>query len=527
MRNHTLGIALLLACGLAASPAAAQTLRIGMKAAVDGSDPHQSYSPNRNVQMHVYESLVFQDENLRPVPGLAESWRVVDDNTWEFRLREGVSFHDGTPLIPEDVAFSIRRAAAAQGLRTYSAQTRSIVAVEAVDARTVRIRTEGPSPLLPSNLAAIMIVSAAAVGTTANEQDFNGGRAAVGTGPYRWVRFTPGSDVTLERAPRHWAPPEPWERVVFRFIPNDSARVSALLAGDVSVVDAVPPALYGRVRADPRSELVTATSGFNFYMYIDSGRAVSTFVTGPDGQPLPNNPLRDRRVRLALSHAINRTALAERAMEGGAEPAGQIAPANFIGYVPDLPVPAYDPARARALLAEAGYPNGFGLTIHCTGDRFAGDARSCQAIGQMLTAIGIRTEVEALPSSIFFRRANRGANGNPEFSVSLSMFFTTTGAAPEGMNSILRTYNNELRHGASNRGRYSDAVLDGLLGQIETTLDDTKREELTQQAVRRAMAEAAIIPVFFVRSGWGTAQNMTLVPRGDQYTMATGIRLAR
>jgi peptide/nickel transport system substrate-binding protein len=251
-------------------------------------------------------------------------------------------------------------------------------------------------------------------------------------------------------------------------------------------------------------------------------------VIGADGQPLDRNPLQDRRVRLALSHAINRTALAERAMEGGAEPAGQIAPAGFIGHAPDLGIPAYDPPRARALLAEAGYPQGFGLTIHCTGDRFAGDARSCQAIGQMFTAIGIRTEVEALPSAIFFRRANRApAAGGPEFSVSASMFFTTTGAAPEGMSTILRTYNPQLGHGASNRGRYSDAVLDALIGRIESTLDDAQREDLTRQAVRRVMEEAAIIPVFFVRSGWGTTRNLTLTPRGDQYTMATGIRAAR
>jgi peptide/nickel transport system substrate-binding protein len=238
--------------------------------------------------------------------------------------------------------------------------------------------------------------------------------------------------------------------------------------------------------------------------------------------------LQDRRVRLALSHALNRAALAERAMEGGAEAAGQIAPAGFIGHVPDLGIPAYDPALARRLLAEAGYPQGFGLTIHCTGDRFAGDARSCQAIGQMLTAIGIRTEVEALPSAIFFRRANRSAaNGGPEFSVSASMFFTTTGAAPEGMSTILRTFNAQLGHGASNRGRYSDPVLDNLLTQIETTMDDPRREALTRQAVRRVMEEAAIVPVFYVRSAWGTTRNLTLTPRGDQYTMATGIRVAR
>jgi peptide/nickel transport system substrate-binding protein len=522
-----LALGLLLGAAAAVVPAAAQTLRIGMKASLDGSDPHQSYSPNRNVQMHVYESLTAQDQYLQAIPGVAESWRVINDTTWEFKLRDGVTFHDGSPLTVADVAFSARRAQAATGIRTYASTLRAIASVDEVDARTLRITTDGPAPYLPNALTSLMIVNAR-LSEGATEADFNGGRAAVGTGPYRWVRFTPGSDVTIERAQRHWAPPEPWERVVYRFVPNDSARVSALLAGDVDVIDAVPPALYNRVRSDSRSRLVTATSGFNFYMYIDSGRDRSPFVTGLDGQPLDRNPLQDRRVRLALSHALNRTALAERAMEGGAEPAGQIAPQGFIGHVPDLGIPAYDPALARRLLAEAGYPQGFGLTIQCTADRFAGDARSCQAMGQMLTAIGIKTEVEALPASIYFRRANRNpASGGPEFSVSFSMYFSTTGVAAEGLTTILRTYNPELRHGPSNRGRYSDAVLDGLLDRIEATLDDARREDLVQQAVRRAMTEAAIVPVFYVRSAWGTTPNLTLTPRGDQYTMATGIRPAR
>lgn len=525
MTAITRGLALALILGTAATPAAAQTLRIGMKAALTGSDPHQSYSPNRNVQMQVYESLTFQDANLQPVPGLAESWRVVNDTTWEFRLREGVRFHDGTPLTPADIAFSLKRAKEAQGLRTYSATLRNVLDVVAVDARTIRITTDGPTPFLPSYLASLMIVSATAA-RDATEEDFNGGRAAIGTGPYRWVRLSQGSDVTIERAPHHWAPPEPWQRVVYRFISNDSARVSALLAGDVEVVDAVPPGLYGRLRTDPRARLVTADSAFNNYMYIDSGRETSPFVVDAEGKPLTPNPLRDARVRLALSHALNRTALAERAMEGGASPSGQIAPEGFIGHVPGLGIPAYDPARARALLAQAGYPQGFGLTIHCTSDRFAGDGRTCQAVGQMLTAIGIRTEVEAIPAAIYFRRANRRSEGGPEFSVSLSMFASTTGVATEGISNILRTYNAALGHGPSNRGRYSDARLDALLATVESTLDDERREAATQAAVRRVMEDAAIVPIFFVRAAWGTAPNLTLQPRGDQYTMATGIRIA-
>ncbi len=511
---------------LAASPLAAQELRIGFKAAVDGSDPHQNYTPNRNVQLHVYEPLVFQDQHLRPVPGAASSWRVVDPVTWEFTLREGLTFHDGTPVTAEDVAFSIRRARAITGLRTFVVQTRSVASAEAKDARTVVIRTNGPAPLLPSQLAVIAIVSARAA-EGAGETEFNGGRAAIGTGPYRWVRFTPGQEVVLERAERHWREREPWERVSFRFIPNDSARVAALLAGDVDVIDSVPAALYGRVRESERAKLVSSTGMFVLYMYLDHFRERVVFATGADGQPLPQNPMRDPRVRAALNHAINRTALAERAMEGSAEPIGQFAPPGFIGHDPALQPARFDPARARALLAEAGHPNGFNLTIQCTSDRFPGDARTCQAVGQMLTVVGIRTTVEALPTAVFFRRANGSATQDPEFTAFMAIFASSTGVASESMSTILRTRDAARGHGSLNRGRYSNPALDAALERVDETFDDAERERLMGTAARVAIEDNAILPIYSLNASWGVRQGLTVTPRGDAYTFATGIRQAR
>ena len=517
---------LLLAALALPGAAAAQELRIGFKAAVDGSDPHQNYTPNRNVQLHVYEPLVFQDEFMRPLPGAASSWRVVDPTTWEFTLREGLTFHDGTPVTAEDVVFSIRRARAITGLRTFVVQTRSVASAEMKDARTVIIRTNGPAPLLPSQMAVIAIVSAR-LSEGAGEAEFNGGRAAIGTGPYRWVRFTPGQEVVLERAERHWRQPaEPWQRVTFRFVPNDSARVAALLAGDVDVIDNVPAALYGRVRESDRSQLVTATGLFTLYMYLDHFRDRVVFATGADGQSLDRNPIRDARVRQAMNLAINRQALAERAMEGSADAIGQFAGPGFIGHDPGLLPPRFDPARARALLAEAGYPNGFGLTIQCTNDRFPGDARTCQAVGQMLTAIGIRTTVETLPAAVFFRRANGSATVEPEFTAFMAIFASSTGVASESMATILRTRNAALGHGSLNRGRYSNAELDAALTRVDETFDDAERERLMGAAARIAIADNAILPIFSLRASYGVRRGLTLTPRGDQYTFATTIRAA-
>ena len=514
----------LLALLLLAAPAGAAELRIGMKGAVDNPDPHQSYSPNRNVQLHVYETLLIQDEHLRPQPLLAESWRAVDPLTWEFTLRPGVRFHDGSPLTPADVAFSIMRAKGTVGLRTYVANVRNVVAVEPTGERTLLVRTAVPTPLQPALMVSIAIVSAKAA-ADATAADWNGGRAAVGTGPYRWVRWTPSQDVVLERNPDYWGAKEPWDRVTFRFISNDSARVAALLAGDIDIADTLPAELYDRVREASGVTLLTVDSIFTNYFYIDSLSPRTPNVTGADGKPLPQNPLRDLRVRTAMDHALNRTTLAERAMQGGGSPAGQVAAPGLIGHVPDLAPARYDPALARKLLAEAGYPNGFTLALTCTNDRFAGDSRSCQAVGQMLTAVGIKAQVDAIPAAIYFRRwATMGADNQSDFSATISMFGSTSGLASEGMNTIVHSPDPERGLGASNRRFFSDPKLDAMLEAEDATFDEGKREAMVQDTVRYAMAQRAVLPLFFVKASWGVRKGLAMTARQDQYTMATTVR---
>ena len=519
-------IRLVLVLLLLAAPGWAAELRIGMKGAVDNPDPHQSYTPNRNVQLHVYETLLTQDEHLRPQPLLAESWRAVDPLTWEFTLRPGVRFHDGSPLTPADVAFSIMRAKGTTGIRTYVANVRNVVSVEPTGERTLLVHTAVPTPLQPELMVSIAIVSAKAA-KDATAADWNGGRAAVGTGPYRWVRWTPSQDVVLERNPDYWGAKEPWDRVVFRFISNDSARVAALLAGDIDIADTLPAELYERVQGAPGVTLLTTDSIFTNYLYLDSLSPSTSNATGADGQKLPRNPLGDLRVRTAMDHALNRTVLAERAMQGGASPAGQVAAPGLEGHVADLLPAPYDPALARRLLAEAGFPQGFTLALSCTNDRFAGDSRSCQAVGQMLGAVGIKAQVDAMPAAIYFRRwATLGADNQSDFTATISMFGSTSGMASEGMNTILHSPDPERGLGASNRRFFSDPKLDAMLGAEDATFDGAQREAMVQDTVRYAMAQRAVLPLFFVKASWGVRKGLTMVPRQDQYTMATTVRAA-
>ncbi|WP_158743486.1 ABC transporter substrate-binding protein [Acidisphaera sp. L21] len=511
---------------LAATPAWADDLRVAMKGVVDNADPHQSYTPNRNVQIHVYEPLLFQDEHLRPHPGLAESWRAINPTTWEFTLRAGVKFHDGSPLTPADVAFSLMRAKAATGIRTYAASVRNVVSVEPTGERTFLIHNSEPTPLQPEYLTTIGIVSAKAAANATNA-DWNGGRAAIGTGPYKWVRWIPGQEVDLVRNDDYWGAKEPWEHVTFRFIPNDGARVAALLSGDVDVADTLPAELYDRVKSSAQVKLITTDSIFTNYLYIDGHSPRVANATDADGKVLPSNPLLDLRVREAMDHALNRSSLADRAMQGGATAAGQIAAPGLIGNVPDLKPAAYDPALSKQLLADAGYPKGFTLGLTCTNDRFAGDSRTCQAVGQMLTAVGIRAQVDAMPSAIYFRRwATYGADGTSDFTATISMFGSSSGLGSEGMNTIIRTADPERGLGGSNRRFVSDAKLDGMLTEVDGTFDEAEREKRTQDAVRYAMDQRDVLPLFFVKASWGIRKDLTMTPRADQYTLATTVRKA-
>ena len=242
---------IVLALIVSPGPARAQELRIALKAAVDSADPAQLYTPNRNVHLQVYEPLIQQDDQSHLLPGLALSWRIVDPLTWELKLAEA-QFSDGTAFGAEDVMFTIRRIQVSEGTRTYRIYTRDIAAMEAPDAHTLLIHTSTPAAGLPVNLTAFGIVSARAA-KDATAEDFNGGRAAVGTGPYRWVRYLPGQSVSLARNERYRGGAVPWATVEYRFVPNDSARVAALLAGDVDVIDTVPPNLFERVRGDART----------------------------------------------------------------------------------------------------------------------------------------------------------------------------------------------------------------------------------------------------------------------------------
>jgi peptide/nickel transport system substrate-binding protein len=502
---------------LAQGAAAGGVLRVGLAAPNTTLDPHfQSNAPNNAMASHVFDALVTNDAQSRSQPGLALSWRAADDRHWEYRLREGVTFTDGTPFTATDAIASIRRATDLPSTASFRTYTRSIAAMSAADPHTLLIETTEPDPLLPNSISRIRIISARF--KDAGTADFNTGQAMIGTGAFMLRDHVPGSHVRLAPNPNWWGPRLPWTEVLLRIASDDGARLAALLSGDLDIIEAVPSQGMARLRADQRMHLIRGISSRVAYLGMDQLRDVSPFVAGPDGRPLDRNPFKDLKVRQAINMAINRQAMVERVMEGDAVIATQFLPAGGAGTSDRIQPAAHDPARARALLAEAGYPRGFRLTVHGPNDRYINDAKIVQAVAQMLTRIGIEARAEVMPWSVY---ASRSAQG--EFSMTLNAWGVNTGETSNPIKAVLATRNREAGLGASNVGRYSNPAVDRLLLQALGTMDDAARNALLAQASEIAFNDLAILPLHHEVSVWAARRGVTYETRNDQYTLAMGV----
>jgi len=515
-------VALSLAIASARAQDAAGNLTMAVSAPPASIDPHYyTLTPSIMLSSHIFDRLVQRDANSRLEPGLAESWRLVDDTTWEFKLRPGVKFHDGSDFTAADVAYSIERVPQVQSPSSFAVYTRAIASTEVMDPLTIRFRTRGPAPLLPTDLANIFIVPRSTAAHAASA-DFNSGVAAIGTGPYRFESYDPNNRVRMVRNDGYWGGKPRWARVDYRVITNDGARVAALLSGDVAMIDNLPTADAARLRKDDRLNVVEGNSTRLIFIGLDTERTGATpDVAGPNGEALDRNPLQDRRVREALSIAINRPAIVSRVMEDAALASGQFMPPGAFGYDPQIPVPAYDPNRAKQLLAEAGYPNGLTITLRGPNDRYVNDAQIQQTVAQMWTRVGVKTRVEAQPLATVIGRLNRF-----ESSAFLLGWSNSTGEPSSSLKAVLGTRNPQTGLGLSNFGHYSNSAFDAVVAKALTTLDDKAREALMQQAMSMAMTDVAVVPLHIQKSVWAMRRGLTYEARADEETRAMSLRPA-
>lgn len=505
---------------IGAAAAQAKELIIGLASEPTAMDPHfHNLGPNNSLMSHIYDALILQDEQQSLQPGLAESWRAVDDTTWEFKLRQGVKFHDGTPFTADDVLFTFERAPNVEGSPSSFGLYTKGKTLEKIDDHTIHIKTEKPWPLMPQDVSNLLIISRKH-GAQAKTVDYNSGKASVGTGRYKFAEYVPGDRIVMTRNEDWWGNKPEWEKVIFKPIKSGPSRVAALLAGDVDLIDQTPTVDIERLKTEPDLTLSQGISNRVIYLHLDHDRDDSPFVKAKDGGPI-KNPLKDLRVRQAISKAINRDAIVDRVMEGIAVKAGQLLPESFFGVSKNLQPVDYDPEGAKQLLADAGYADGFQLTLHGPNDRYINDAKIAEAIGQMLSRIGIKMEVVTMPRSVYFQRASRGGpDGTPEFSFILVGWGSGTGEASSPLRSLLHTWDKERGFGASNRGRYSNPEVDALVEEALATVDDSKRADLLARATELAIDDIGIIPLHYQVNTWASKKGIKYIPRTDERTTA-------
>jgi len=483
-------------------------------------DPHlQMRATNAMIARHHFDALTAMDASGRLKPALAERWEPLGERGWRFHLRRGVHFHDGSAFDAADVLATYARVLGEAGTTSaYAAFLKPIVSMAAPDPFTLELGTEGPIPLLPVDLSHVAIVNRRF--RAASTEAFDSLEAIVGTGPFRLTARPSTRALQYERFAAHWAGASDWRQLEFRLIDDSGvASVTALLAGDVDLIDNVSPEQF--LELGQRDDVVLSTCDSNrvWYLFFDQFRDRSPWITDRAGQPLGMNPLRDPRVRKAISLAIDRQFITQRLMAGQGTPVGDVAGPGVFGVNPDLAPPYYNPAWARQLLADAGYPEGFGITLHGSRDRSFHGATTLRAIELMLNAIGILCRSEALPAGEFYPRAARG-----EFSFGLSGWGSITGETSYSLRLLLCSPDAAGGFGTANRGGYSNPHFDELVREAVRTMDESRRRILLERASAVAMADTAIAPICARRTTWAAKRGLRYEAQMDGATLAVGVR---
>lgn len=512
-RAGRIAASVLLLAAFAAGPAQAERFRWAGQTDPSTMDPHATnIAPVLGFLNNVYEGLVRRGKDMALEPALAERWEPLGAEGWRFHLRRGVAFHNGEGFDADDVVFSYRRAASEQSdVRSFFA---TVTDVRRVDDFTVDFLTSVANPLFPDGIANFMILDqgwAEANGAEepARDRETFATRNANGTGPFKvTVRE---ADVRTVLAPHgRW-----WDRVEhniteaeFRPITSAATAVAALLSGEVDFIEPVP------LQDVPRIE---ATPGFTIHRGVESRVIFFGFEHEADALRYSDlasgNPFQDARVRQAVYHAINADAIVDRIMRRNAQTAGLLISPTVRGFRAGLNRRlAYDPERARALLAEAGYPDGFSFGLRCPNDRYINDEAICTAAVGMLAQVGLKAELATMPASNYWPELR-----DDKFDMYMLGWSPGTFDAEHPIRFLMATPNAEKRLGSWNFGAYSNPRVDALLPRIQVELDDGKRQEMIDEVHGILREEAVYVPLHVQPLVWGSKANVRLTQRADNF----------
>ncbi len=505
-------LSLALAIGLGAMTADAVTLRWAGRGDMQTTDPHsQNEGLTNNINELIYEFLVRRDKQLGIIPSLAESWTQVNPTTWRFKLRPNVKFHDGTPFTADDVVFSFERAKAdTSQLRAYS---NSAGVAKKIDDLTVEFTTSGPNPIMLERVATINIMSKAWCEKNkcmkpqnfAGKEDMITAREANGTGPYSLVSRQPDVKTVLKKNPNWWGIKTGLfdgnvDDVVYTPIVSDATRVAALISGEVDLINDPPPQDVPRLSQTPNVKVIEGVEQRIVFIGMDQARD-ELLYSNVKGK----NPFKDIRVRQALYHAVDIDAIQKNTMRGLSKPTGAILPSPLTSTPEIEKRLPYDKERAKKLLAEAGYPNGFEVTLDCPNNRYVNDERICQALAAMWTQVGVTIKLNTMPRALYFPKLEK---------TDTSMYMLGWGgASTDGvftLEPVLSTYNGK-GDGDFNYGRYSNAKVDALTAKVKVNLNEKERLAQIREALLAQNAEVNLIPLHRQVIPWASRSNVTTV----------------
>ena len=496
---------------LSFSFASANTLKIGLSSDIRSLDPYfHNETTTNSVLSNIFEGLFYFDKDLNQYPLLAKSYKVVNNTTWIIYLRKGVKFHNGNPFNADDVLFSFNRIKNWKK-SGFKSKVNMIEKVEKIDDYTVKITTKGPYPILIRKLYYVKML----------DKEFYQDKTpefiaahANGTGPYKLVSWNKGNSIILERNENYWRKKPFFKKVIFRPLTNDSTRVAAILSGEVDIITKVPVRDVNRIKNNKKFNFFMKPGLRLIYLQMDQGREKTPYVKG-------KNPFLDVRVRKAIYYGINEDLIVKYVMNGFAKAAGQYHPDVVFGYDPSIKRPSYNPEKAKQLLKEAGYSNGFEVTLDAPNDRYVNDEQIAQAIASSLAKIGIKVKVNALPKATFFPKTDR-----LDTSFFLIGWASSDGDGSSFLDGIVHTYAPDKGYGRYNRGRYSNAKVDSLIEKAGVTLDQKERLKYLREAQKIALCEDQnVIPLHFQVDLYASKKNIDFTPRTDTHMYVYDMKL--
>jgi len=454
---------------------------------------------------HLYDPLVKRSPELEFGPGLAESWENVDETTWRFKLRPDVTFHNGNAFTAADVVFTVNKAR--DSIRPDLVA--NIASITAVDDLTIEITTPKPYAVLPNDLAELLILDEEYTTATGDEQmDLK----PMGTGPYMLEEWIKEERLVLTAFDNYWAGTPKIKTVTFRPITNPATRTAALLTGEVDVIQDLAVRDVDRVKREENIEVMARPSLLNVVLAMDT-RAESPTIDGP-------NPMTDQRVRQAIAQAIDVDAINQIVMNGFSTPSTQYVPAFHTGYVDGMnfrEMYPLDVEKSKALLVEAGYPDGFTMTLDATNDRYVNDAQIAQALASMLARVGITLELNIMPKSNFWGYI-RVPTENSSFI--MSGWDVPAGDAGSMYGALFYTRGVKDGYGQVNRGSYSNPEMDALVDKADATQSLEQRDQYLQEATKILMADIPMIPVHYEQDIYAVRKGVTMTPRVDKFIWA-------